>query len=547
MDNLVRLAFVPGCPITMDAFYPKSELYLLQSRLFGEGIPCDIADFGVLDAAHSGIGVTDDTDDVVVPGWMEQDSQRWGGLPMVFQFKHSRTDLAQQAWMQKCLDTLCHGAPRNIAFWIERRGEFRQVRRLSQLLKQQAPETRLILMGPYACHYGAWVLADCPALDVVIGGSVLESLLALVEGMEGEVAPRKIPGLVYRDAQGAVQKNDVARGSSGAMPLKYGPFPKQEAALQFALFPLRFSCQPVDFQFQMQNRNYLEAKNPKTLMDEVKFLQRYYNARVFHIASPYVCPDELAAFADLLLMQNVVAIYSLGDLTDSISAVLAERLFASGCRVIGFRVPTGSQRLLEDFYGCEVSTSAIRASLRHCRKAGIFTTVRLTYPCTLDDYHTRAETELLVESGKPDAVCIETPFIVPDSLWHKRASEFGFFINHKDYQRFVIGEKSAYGSLPYTMRGWNSRRMHQAQASLAASLIKAGAMINVQEQVALLARLVRSTDDEQLFIEEVRTALQQHNIRDLGKLAEHVNATARTLHSGTLDVAGFTEKAASFS
>lgn len=547
MDKRVRLVFVPGNPVTLDSLCPKSHLLMLQSRLIAEGIVVDLLDFGTIGMVHEACGAEAEDGGALLPGWMEQVVQGWGGFPVLHRVKPARDHQQGYSKKEALLDRLMEGQPRVIAFWIQDRDAYREVRELSRCIRGSLGETCQVAVGPYAIHYGPCALSDCASLNAVITGNTMESLWALLKSEGDSSSWQSVPGLMFRSADGGVRKPETRDFPRNVVPLSIGAFQPREELAQFPLFPMTFSLSPSEFHYQDSRRLDCCVKEPETLVEEMKFLQRCFGARVFHISAAYVAPDDLGDFADLLLKQNLVVIYSLGDVTESIGGALSERLFASGCRAMGYRVPTGSQRMLEDFYGCSASISAMRASVRHCKAAGIFTVIRICYPCPADDYHTRAEIELFIAASKPDAVCIESPRLVPDSFWFRRASEFGFFINHKDFHRYVVGGNSAYGSMPYTMRGWSAKRVRQEQATLAAVILKAGCMVDVTEQQGILARLVRSTKGEAGFIEELQEALDLHNPVRLKELVECVNANVRTLSTDAAGAGDRVGKAASFS
>ena len=547
MDKRVRLVFVPGNPVTLDSLCPKSHLLMLQSRLIAEGIVVDLLDFGTIGMVHEARGAEAEDGGALLPGWMEQVVQGWGGFPVLHRVKPARDHQQGYSKKEALLGRLMEGQPRVIAFWIYVRDAYREVRELSRCIRGLLGETCQVAVGPYAMHYGPCALTDCASLDAVITGNPTEALVALLKLDAYSVSWQSVPGLMSRNADGGVRKPETRDLPGNVVSFAIGALQPREALGQFPLFPMNFSLLPSDFHYQDPRRLDCSIKEPEVLVEEMKFLHRCFGARAFHISAAYVGPDDLAEFADLLLKQNLVVIYSLGDVTESVGSALAERLFASGCRAMGYRVPTGSQRMLEDFYGCSASISAMRASLRHCKAAGIFTVVRICYPCPADDYHTRAEIELFIAASKPDAVCIETPRLVPDSFWFRRASEFGFFVNHKDFHRYVVGENSAYGSMPYTMRGWSAKRVRQEQAALTAVIVKAGCLVDVTEQQGILARLVRSTQGEAGFIEELQEALDSHDRVHLEKLVECVNANVRTLSADVTGAGERVGRAASFS
>lgn len=342
-----------------------------------------------------------------------------------------------------------------------------------------------------------------------------------------------VPGVIRRAAQGQVQRLERNRSVDGHIPLNVSCLSRLQRVKQFPLYHVDFREFPAAFYYQDHAGMRVSKKHAGTLVDEIIFLQRRHNASVFHISAAHVSPAELLDLTNTLLVHNIVIIYSLGDITEPIGSSLAQRLFASGCRSVGFRAPAGSQRVLEDFYGCTTGASAMVASVCNCNAAGIFTAVRMCYPCPVDDYHTRAETELFLDTAKPASVCIESPALSPESVWFRQSSAYGFFVSHKEYHRYVAGGNAAYGDLPYTMRGWSAKRVQQARTSLERFAVAAGCMIDVTEQSGVLARLMRSVMDEAEFLEELRNALEQHRPERLESLLSYVCENARTLSEST--------------
>lgn len=532
MDKYVRLVFAPGDPVTLGSLCPKSHLLLLQSRLAAEAIHSTIMDLGALDEMGTDITNESSGNISLQNGWSFQAESGWGGFPVLHKIVPSRNTRSTNNAIERKLCRICEDQPSLILFWIETRDMYRAFKEYIRHIPASFNNIKLVLAGPYMMHYGAYALNDCSRLDAVITGDLADSVVGLLHQDASESKWREIPGILYRNADGAVCRCEYRPIPSIASPLAIGNFHSQEPETQFPLFHLTFDWHHAAFYYHDSYRRPDNRKFPETIVEEMNYLQRHANARTFHIAAPHIPADTLADFADMLLKQNLVAIYSLGDITENIGAALSERLFASGCRSIGFRIPTGSQRMLEDFYGCTSSISAMRASLRYCREAGLYTVIRLCYPCPSDDYHTRAEIELFVEAVKPDSVCIESPSLAPDSLWFRRASEFGFFISHRAYQRYAVGADSPYGAFPFTMRGWNSKRIFQAQASLAAAVEKLGCRVNISEQEGLLARLARSVMDESTFLDELVEAFTPPDTVRLHKLADCLNTNARTLSSG---------------
>ncbi len=529
MDKPVRLAFVPGYPVSLESLCPKSHLLLLQNKLASKGIAADIVDFGVFE--NRSVVEPGDADNPGdhISGWVEQIARGWGGFPSWFGATADATLREKELINAARRNRLEKGSPQVLVFWLESRDQLPAILALSTGLRSSQPRMQQVLSGPYAFHYGACLLGSHPGVDVVVPEDVAGALASYLQMGEWS----SVPGVIRRAAQGQVQRLERNRSVDGHIPLNVSCLSRLQRVKQFPLYHVDFREFPAAFYYQDHAGMRVSKKHAGTLVDEIIFLQRRHNASVFHISAAHVSPAELLDLTNTLLVHNIVIIYSLGDITEPIGSSLAQRLFASGCRSVGFRAPAGSQRVLEDFYGCTTGASAMVASVCNCNAAGIFTAVRMCYPCPVDDYHTRAETELFLDTAKPASVCIESPALSPESVWFRQSSAYGFFVSHKEYHRYVAGGNAAYGDLPYTMRGWSAKRVQQARTSLERFAVAAGCMIDVTEQSGVLARLMRSVMDEAEFLEELRNALEQHRPERLESLLSYVCENARTLSEST--------------
>lgn len=515
MDKSVKLVFVPGTPVALTDLSQKTHFIMAENRLAMCGINAETVDFGVMEGVQVTKEVEEKASVYSAYGWIQRLSHGRGGFPV--SYKNNDTAYRFDQLTTK-LQRLQQGSPRLFVFWVEDKRCFSEVRQISEQLRLEVAEADQVVAGPYARQYGSCILGECPTFNAVLLGDMVESLDSFLH--KGDFTWHDVPNVIYRDTLGTLRK------TSGyiSQKIRLNPCVEKYVNLmdgftRFPIFPLCFTEYPDLVAYQDRSGNEIRKKSTDTLIDEIEFFMNRYNARVFHISAPFITLEQLKSFADRLLGQNLVIIYSLGDISVSVGKALAEELFASGCRSISFRIPTGSQRLLEEFYGCKMSTSAMRVAMRFCSMAGMFTVVKLCYPCPQDDYHTRAETELLIESGKPDAVCLESPVITPNSYWFNRAYEFGFFINHRDFNKDAIGFRPTFGNLPYTMRGWSSKRVSQAQESLLVFAMNKGCFINVGEQAGLLAKLSRNDLDESVFLTRLQEAIEDGNSHELKALA----------------------------
>ena len=528
-----RLIFVPGNHGRLELLCPKAIPVLLAEMLRCEGVSADYVDFSGLPILRDYPAVADDN----------SGSRSFLGMSQLpFSSKvsgHIASEVLNTRLRQEILEeVLTTPAPSVIAWYVEGREDFSVARELSGYIKELSPNTHQTILGPYIIHYGAASLNNVKSIDTGITGdpvSVLAALSTCVDNPESQV---RIPGLLFHTRSGlASSPRDVyPRRNVLSREFMFRDVRRQVPCeqAQLPLFPITFNCNTVSGYGLKPGIVRPLQKSASQMIDEMYFLNRNHGAGAFHIEAAHVSGTTLERFADTLLANNFMSIFSLGELTEAFDVKVADRLFASGCRAVGFNTPTGSQRLLEDFYGCEMSVSAMRATLRHCRAAGLFTVAHLCYPCPWDDYHTRAETDLFLEACRPDGITIHAPELLPESIWFSRAPAYGFVFDHRSFQQWVEGVETHHGHMPYRMQHWKRGRVAEARRSLAAHAESLGCAVGITERHGLLARIARSEMDESLFLERLQQGLSVRDVDELAALMQCISNTLDTLHADSL-------------
>ena len=531
MSMRIQLVFVPGRRARLHSLCPKTTPLMITGMLRGDGIAADFSDFGVLDALDTG-AVQPDVGhaDTMGAGWM----RFWGRSGGIFASASNDSAIGQEnygAWLSQTGQHLLTTSPSLIAWYVEDRDGYIASKAVSGYIRKCAPHIHQTILGPYMTRFGASAMTEFLFVDTAILGEETETLSALAENLGNVQAWRHIPGLLFRDGATLVHNptpqppmHTPRFGDTTYLPDHAGAVTPRG---QFAIYPLSFIAHGADSKHLALDSPPQWPQTETSVFNAICALNRRYGAGAFQIEASHASRAALECFAEALLSQNVMAVYSLGGLTEPFDAALADRLFASGCRAVGFHAPTGSQRLLEDFHGRDMSISAIRATLRCCRAAGLFTAVHLCYPCPRDDYHTRAETELFIEACRPDGLHIEAPVLHPESLWFKRAPAYGFQLDYRAYQKWVGGQNVS----PYRMQGWKNGRPKEARQSLMEAALQSGCIPGVTELYGLLARIARSAMDEPVFLEQLKHALAINDTKQMRFLMAQINGTLDILQS----------------
>lgn len=234
-----------------------------------------------------------------------------------------------------------------------------------------------------------------------------------------------------------------------------------------------------------------------TVLEESAALNRCYGTRAFHLGRS-VAGNQFYHLASELVTRNSHIRYSVNAAMSDYPAEFAAVAAASGCVAASFQVGTGSQRLLEQHYSYEFKLHLAERTIRKFAEAGIHTRVELSYPCAVDDFHTRDETVRFIGRCLPHAVRVDAAHdparTTPSSLW--RPSE-------------------------------------RRRRSLERALHSLGAAPDMRPIDALLASLAGFPGRERQFRNHAARALATGNIDALGALVETINAAAAG-HSETM-------------
>jgi hypothetical protein len=271
--------------------------------------------------------------------------------------------------------------------------------------------------------------------------------------------------------------------------------------------------------------------NAKRIVAEISHCQQLVPSRTFHVEDR----GGLAAARDLAseVMGCRLDVWYSRRLRPGHGAEgIASLLEVSGCRCADFLLMSGSQRLIEDFFGMTHGVSQARSSLRAYRAAGIFTSLELVYPCPWDDHHTRAETLLFLDQTLPDAVKVDFPELRYGGRWTDAPEDFGFqaakggmarWAAACDAPQFLPGPSPR----PYRMGEGGGRREDADQDSLLAEAKARGAVPDMTAQEALIAKVAGWDGREKAWKHVIERALATG---DFAGLSEHIKVFNR--HAG---------------
>lgn len=479
------LLYLPALPFRVEALFPQRELAVVAGALLEEGHQTEIWDYGVVEeVARAKEGMV-------------------GGRTRVWlRARHEaerRSQLVQRLCRERGLDF--------VAILAQTHADMVEALHVGRALRRAAPRIRQFLFGEHAVSFQA-VLASAGDWDAVCTEESLAQL-ARVFGSPPQW------GSVHGVCTGIPSAAPAARtpGFCGAFVLpEYSEevYGAMAGAHKFRLFavPRRGPQTGARHYDSPAPRAAVPGAAWRHSVEEVQWIQRQWGARVFYLRGRFGTLDLLQGLNALSCRGSGLVLGTECDL-DYMDEEAADLLARFGCSFVSVDVDSGSQRLLEEFYGRRFGLSKAEQLLRGLRGAGVHIHARLQFPCAEDDYHTRAETVRFLSRAGVSTVELTAPKIRPGSVWRQRADEFGFILQPRRHADWCRGEEEAAWrrrAPGYRLRGWGRRRKAAEREHLLCELAERG----IQEAPAaagLLARVSSRIDSEQSYLEGLHGCL----------------------------------------
>ncbi len=268
--------------------------------------------------------------------------------------------------------------------------EWGLVKSLFEALRRRAPGALLVAGGENASAHWPVMLPQCAAIDVCVLGEGEATMLELIDKWTAGGGLEDVPGLaVRREGEPIATAARQRLRSLDAWPrpawdlFPLGPYLMHRGhggvARGRSLPILTTRGCPYRCTFcsspSMWTTRY-ERRDPARVVDEIEALVQRYELRNvdLHDLTAILTKPWLMALCDELIRRDVSICWQMpsGTRSEAIDAEAAQRLFAAGCRNIGYAPESGSPTLLARI-NKRVHLPALLASLRGSVAAGLQT------------------------------------------------------------------------------------------------------------------------------------------------------------------------------
>lgn len=516
MKSRSLLLYVPGIPLRLESLLPQRPLASLASSLLHGGHETQIVDYGRLAAMERFFAPNQKAEGVdthAASGWWPRIRMSWRENGIRQRFHDFYTQAATEVSEHSGLDF--------VVFLVNNREDLRSATQVALRLRQSQPQIRRLVTGRYIERCASLVLAASDAFDGALGENPERSMMLLAERIHLRERWAELPEIHFRSGECV-----ISTGMDQPSSLEHLPLPRYDA---FVYPALRDHGKIRIFSVE-NSRCALESpgdcspwrvriKPASCVCQEIAQIVQEFPASAFHLEGPETSALQMAHLASELRAWGLHVAYSReGHIRHADPGVLRD-LAQSGCEAIDFQVDSGSQRLLEDFYQRRFSVSEIERVLRGSRAVNLFSTIRLTFPCPWDDYHTRAETVRILERCRPQGVDVSPPWLWPGSLWHQRAPEFGYRLDHGRYVRWMAatgrdsrGDEQMESRAPYQMYEWSAARIETERRALFSQIEALGIGWHTAAWEGLMARAAGYLGREDVYCASLRHALSEGDL-----------------------------------
>jgi radical SAM superfamily enzyme YgiQ (UPF0313 family) len=237
-----------------------------------------------------------------------------------------------------------------------------QSAQIARRIKQQLPDTRIIVGGPHVSSMGMETMQRFPEFDIAViheGEHILPELLPRLDGNR-DLAD--VDGIIYRSGQDIVRTAPAAAiGDLDALPLPawdllprfphaYLPaiyqYPRGPVATLAASRGCPFLCKFCDTStFGAKVR----ANSPEAVFGMMQHLKENYGIRHIQFVDDLFLASRIRTLAlcDLIVDNRLDITWSCTARVDTVKPDVLKRMKQAGCWEISFGLETGSNELLQ--------------------------------------------------------------------------------------------------------------------------------------------------------------------------------------------------------
>ncbi|MEQ8172691.1 MAG: radical SAM protein [Candidatus Eremiobacterota bacterium] len=310
--------------------------------------------------------------------------------------------------------------------------------RIAEKIKKHLPRVITVAGGPHVDMYDTYILDHTYGFDFLIYGEgeiALGELIAYIEGKKNLAA---IPNLIYRDGS-MIQKNPIQfmNNIEEIPPPLYNediyPAMKGNEKIKAFLIEESRGC-PNRCKFCIhpgKSGSVWRHKNPKRVVDEIE-KSPSVTVRLTGSNPP---PGLLTSISEEILTRHLSINYSTFGHARNFPSENYKLMRKAGCRSMAFGIESGSQYILDNSIGKNISVEQAKSALKASKEAGIYTIASVIVPSPYDTEETIKETMQFLLDANPDSVTAQFAILTPNTEWWDNPEKYAFHFKDREALR----------------------------------------------------------------------------------------------------------------
>ncbi|GMW00680.1 MAG: hypothetical protein AMXMBFR84_18170 [Candidatus Hydrogenedentota bacterium] len=541
MKTCSALVYCPGYPFDPQALMPDRVLAATAGSLLDAGHTTRIYDYGSVEVVESLVsgGLSDTArriadrvvgDDSINP--LETLHTLWQIRSADKAFRQRQNELCDSIAVALANVRGLHFA----AFHLRSVEDLPCASRIASRLRGLRPKLRIVGFGEAASQHSESVMLAFDSFDCLCIGDPEMTLVAIAEKIEQPDSWGGVSNLVVRRGRTLARTPRQPGATLSSLPnLAYeiDIYPALRHGEKLRVFEVedsRGNPHPGNGDPCISPDRSLSMKPVTAVCHEMWRLGTLFGARAFAFTGSHAPASHVAAVANELIRRGMRIRYTRTSNVRRMVPAAMHSLRQSGCMSLAFEIGTGSQRLLDQFYGTGFTVTEAETVLRASRNAGLFTVASFSYPCPWDDYHTRCETLRILQRTKPSAAPVIFPGLTPFSLWFRDPKRFGFGVDESAYLHHMIKRRRRF---PLPQDRWRALPYQIGKLSLAQALAEREELIKDIEEIGVhastpepllrIARLVGYDGGESLFGDRIQRELLEGDTSGIAEFVMQFN------------------------
>lgn len=290
----------------------------------------------------------------------------------------------------------------------------------AQVAKEACPDAKVIMGGPHATFADKQILAETPAVDIVVRGEGEETLLELAQHSPKLDKLQDIKGVTFRGKSQIVQTpNRPFIQNLDALPRPaYNYLPIDNYRINGKKFLPIMTSRGCPFQCAFCSASRIfgagyRARSPENVLAELEWLRDEHGAEgvSFHDDTLTFDKQRIMNICDGIINRKINLPWGCSTRVDLVTEEILTKMAKANCNEVCFGVESGCQKILNAVHK-RVSPEQNEKAIKWAKDAGMFVTVSVIigYPGETKD--TVQETLNLIHRVEPDEVwlCLPTPY-----------------------------------------------------------------------------------------------------------------------------------------